>query len=42
MLKLVYPHAPNVFGDLREELGGRCSSFFESIEETIDSYAVLI
>jgi thymidylate synthase (FAD) len=31
MLELVYPLAPNVFGDLREELRGRYPAFFEGI-----------
>jgi thymidylate synthase (FAD) len=29
MLELVHPHAPNVFGDLREKLRAKCPSFFE-------------
>jgi thymidylate synthase (FAD) len=29
MLEAVYPHAPAVFGDLREELGERYPDFFE-------------
>jgi len=32
MLELVTPHAPSVFGDLREELRGQYPSFFESLE----------
>jgi len=32
MLELVTPHAPSVFGDLREELRGRYPSFFEGLE----------
>jgi thymidylate synthase ThyX len=31
MLELVCPHAPNVFGDLREELRTRHPSFFECV-----------
>jgi hypothetical protein len=29
MLEAVYPHAPAVFGDLREELRERYPDFFE-------------
>ena len=32
MLELVYPLAPSVFGDLREELRSRHPAFFEGIE----------
>lgn len=32
MLELVYPVAPSVFGDLRDELRGQYPSFFEGVE----------
>jgi thymidylate synthase ThyX len=32
MLELVYPLAPGVFGDLRQELRTQYPSFFEGIE----------
>jgi len=33
MLELVYPTAPSVFGDLREELRAKYPSFFEGVEK---------
>jgi thymidylate synthase (FAD) len=33
MLELVTPYAPNVFGDLRDELRAQCPSFFEDLEQ---------
>jgi thymidylate synthase (FAD) len=33
MLELVAPHAPHVFGDLRDELRAKCPFFFEDLEQ---------
>jgi thymidylate synthase ThyX len=33
MLELIYPHAPSVFGDLRQALREECPAFFEDVEQ---------
>jgi thymidylate synthase (FAD) len=35
MLELIYPHAPSVFGDLRQALRERYSTFFESVDQAV-------